>query len=274
MRSFNTVLTLALLVSASALFTADPTRTRRAVDLSIDGDYDGAEVALATIPAVEDTTILTNAERLTRGLKLLPPKRRSGTAALARRSAGAPLTKSGVAQILAADGTSLGYIAENTNNNNHFGLTTEKSAALGLQFTIDSTVVGASQLDIGAATSYAAAWPLMGAIDGVVNTSDNLSAGSTNFAYIQGVTHTPPSSPPASVSNSYPSAENCESAIWSYNALTNALTAQWVNTDGSLPPTAIAFVSGSNALLITGDYTAFSQAFATSQLVTLVFAAS
>ncbi|KAJ7903085.1 hypothetical protein B0H13DRAFT_2025990 [Mycena leptocephala] len=109
----------------------------------------------------------------------------------------------------------------------------------------------------------------MGGIDGVVNDS-NLSSGSSNFAYIQGTTQTPPNSPPASVSNSYPSAEDSESAIWIYDASTNAITAQWINTDSSLPTTSIAYVSGSDSL-ITGDSNAFLSAFATFSIVKFVF---
>ncbi|KAF7986355.1 hypothetical protein HWV62_35360 [Athelia sp. TMB] len=161
----------------------------------------------------------------------------------------------------ATDNTVVGYVAENTGNN-HFGITYDPTAAILFSLSVDPTAAVSSQLDISATTTtYAATWPLMGGIDGVVNDSDDLHTGSDK------TTHTDPGSPPASVSNSYPSPEDAESAIWTYTSATQAITSQWVNTDSSLPPTAIEWVPGSNALAITGDSAAFESAFATSQAV-------
>ncbi|KAJ6588785.1 hypothetical protein B0H19DRAFT_1057910 [Mycena capillaripes] len=262
MRSFNALLTLATLLS-STLVLATPTPTKRVPYLTIDGDDSAASSVRTFEPGANKRDPefgLTNAERLARGLKLLPPKRRHGKAALARRSPGAPVTKRGVIMVTNANTNDvLGYVAENTGNNNHLG-TGDLALAITFQFTVDSTLT---------TTSYAASWPLMGGIVGVVNVSDDLGTGSSNFCYIQGTIETPANSPPASVSNlnSYPSAEDSESAIWTYNSATNAITAQWVNTDSSLHPTSFEFISGSNALVMTGDSSTFERAFATSQTV-------
>ncbi|KAF7968601.1 hypothetical protein HWV62_30055 [Athelia sp. TMB] len=114
----------------------------------------------------------------------------------------------------ATDNTVVGYVAENTGNANHFGITYDPTAAIVFTLSVDPTAAVSSQLDISATTTtYEATWPLMGGIDGVVNDSNDLHTGSDNFAYIQGTTHTDPGSPPASVSNSYPSPEDAESAI-------------------------------------------------------------
>jgi len=134
-----------------------------------------------------------------------------------------------------------------------------------------STLVGetiSSQLDINAESTYKASFPLMGAIVGVASSNDNLNSGSLNYAYIQGTTHTDPGAEPQSNSNSYPAQENSESAIWTYNSVTNEITAQWVNVGGGKPTSYILYVTGSNALILTGDPGAFNDAFGSSPTVT------
>jgi len=162
----------------------------------------------------------------------------------------------------------LGYVVENTNGNNHHFGVGPIGDALTFHLTVDYTVAFTSELDISVDSSYAGSWPFMGSIDGFVNASDDLSSGSSNFAYVQGTTQTAPGSPPASVSNSYPVAKNSESAIWTYDTSTNAITAQWFNMDGSKPPTSIVHILGANAFVITGDSGAVERAFGYSAVLT------
>ncbi|KAJ7765161.1 hypothetical protein B0H14DRAFT_3593232 [Mycena olivaceomarginata] len=203
---------------------------------SIDGDFPSSKTSPLTISSRRPQCLGSFRQLmlgdLRVGLRLLPPKRRSGGAALPRRSASAPVTLTGNIKVLDTDGNSLGRVYQNPNNLNHFGLS----------IYADST-------------SYANTWPLMGAIDGV----------------LQSTTATPAESGPASVSNSYPTSEPAESAIWTYNAVTQEITAQWVNSNGDKPATAISFVASSDALVITGDYGSFSSSFSSTQLVRLMF---
>ncbi|KAJ7856292.1 hypothetical protein B0H13DRAFT_2673030 [Mycena leptocephala] len=279
--TLNVLLILTTIVPSTLVF-ADPTHTIP-VDHSIDGDLAGAASNIErAVSKLNRMLPLTNAERLARGFKLPPPKGLvSGRGQFFHVSLEAPLVSSLLRAALAPRSPVAPVTKTGTGNNNHFGVS-DIGSALTLHFTVDPTAARTSQLDISAASSYAGSWPLMGGIDGVVNDSDNLSSGSSNFAYIQGTTQTPPNSPPASVSNSYPSAEDSESAIWIYDASTNAITAQWINTDSllpafafvafasaALPTTSIAYVSGSDAL-ITGDSNAFLSAFATFSIVASV----
>jgi hypothetical protein len=43
--------------------------------------------------------------------------------------------------------------------------------------------------------------------------------------------------------------ETIESAIWSYDPATQAITAQWINTDGSAPATHIVYANDYNRTL-------------------------
>jgi len=237
---------------------------------------------------------LSNAHRLALGLPLNPPKRRkfpgarrdgasATTSATSSTSVTATTTSTSVAtptptfanlvgHILVLNANTslvLGYLAEGTTFN-HFGVSVIGSA-LTVSFNVDPTATVSNTIDITASASYAATWPLMGGIVGVVSTDDSLSTGSSNYAYVQGTVETPAGSPPAAVSNSYPVSEHAESAIWSYNSVTLAITPQWVNTDSSLPPTSLVYVSSSNAIILTGDVASFETPFSSSSPVTFTF---
>ncbi|KAJ7359134.1 hypothetical protein DFH08DRAFT_801005 [Mycena albidolilacea] len=276
MPSFN-VLIAAAFIHSTLISASNPTPTLSIVN-SIDGDFLPVNITAYNIEqaaAVSRQLPSTNAGRLARGLKLLPPKRRSGgvpfKAALPRRSASTPVTLTGNIQVLDTNGISLGRVYQTPNMYNHFGVS-NTAHPITFHFTLDPTAGSTSQLSIYAdSTSYASTWPLMGAIDGVVNDGNDLKSGSYNFAYIQGTNATPAESGPASVSNSYPTQEPAESAIWNYNTVTQEITAQWVNSNGDKPATAISFVAGSDALVITGDYGSFSSSFSSTQLVRLMF---
>ncbi|KAJ7084710.1 hypothetical protein C8R44DRAFT_821902 [Mycena epipterygia] len=272
MRSFNILLTLAALAS-TALAVASPTHTsKRSLGITIDGEPEGASTAETR--SVERATVNvetkrdTNAQRLARGLGPLPPRHRSRRAAMARRSAGVPVATSGTIQVsLASTGSVLGFISQ-ASGFNHFGVSADSTQALDFQFSVDSTVTSSAGINIVASSTYAATWPYIGGIVGAANSNADLSSGSFNYAFIQGTSLTPDDSPPAAVSNSYPAVKQSESAIWNYDATTGAITAQWVNIDGSTPATSIMYVSGSNALVATGDATVFAAAFSGSEAVT------
>jgi Ca2+-binding RTX toxin-like protein len=104
--------------------------------------------------------------------------------------------------------------------------------------------------------------PFVGGIVGFANTSDDLGAGSYNYAYLGGTVETPIDSPPASGANSFTNAtgipEKIESAIWSLGA-SNELLPQWVNSDASKPATFIVFTQ--NTLALTGDPAVFVSTF-------------
>ncbi|KAJ6527854.1 hypothetical protein DFH09DRAFT_1414008 [Mycena vulgaris] len=116
----------------------------------------------------------------------------------------------------------------------------------------------ATQIAVTATNGPNATFPLVGA--------RNLAEGAPSYLFFGGTTTSPPGSPPHAGDNSYTAlagyTRRFESAIWSYRPATQALTAQWVNTDGSMPATHIFYANYSdNALGLTGDITAFRTAF-------------
>ncbi|CAK5277978.1 unnamed protein product [Mycena citricolor] len=254
-----------LLGLVSSVLSSVPTR---AISLDIDGGPVGFQPAVKRVAqpvpgSVIARSSLTNAQRLARGLPPLPPsRRRSGQAAKARRSNSPPVSRSG---IIAVSGPGVqGYLTQGQNQFQHFGVSSSKTNAFTVTINVDSSVLSASEMDIGVAVGTG--FPLMGATFGVLSegTANSLAVGSFNYAYIQSTSHTDPDSTPQYVGSSYPTSEPSESAIWTYNAVTNTLSPQWINPDGSQPATVLAYVGSSNAIIITGDYAAFSGSFATT----------
>lgn len=287
---FNTLIALSL--SASALASSvlvhekrlSPSpvvgnlRNRSPQELTIDGplkrdsiapDSRRAAALNRPVPRVDHPTRtepMTNAKRLALGLPPLPPSKR-GHRRQTQPSSNPIVTKSGVVAVTDANTNApLGYLSQSGTDDNHFGLTVVQSDAITISFALDSTYSG--PIDINAATSYSNSWPLMGAIVGVVSTSDDLNSGSANYVYIQGTTQTDPGSPPDNVSNSYPVQKDSESAVWYYDPSSGALSIQWINTDSSQPATHLMFVSGSDAFVATGDVSKFEATYATSSPVT------
>ncbi|KAI0824441.1 hypothetical protein BC628DRAFT_1420175 [Trametes gibbosa] len=70
-----------------------------------------------------------------------------------------------------------------------------------------------------------------------------------------------------------PAASGSESAIWLFDASARALTAHWVNPDGSHPKTEVAMRVRDGALVLTGDVGAYNRAHAQDPVyeVTLQF---
>jgi hypothetical protein len=67
-----------------------------------------------------------------------------------------------------------------------------------------------------------------------------------SYAVIGGTQQSPAGSAPSDGVSSYSFAANedkkYESAIWSYDPATQAITAQWINASGTLPATSIVYV--------------------------------
>jgi hypothetical protein len=79
------------------------------------------------------------------------------------------------------------------------------------------------------------------------------------FYHVEPAAAASPKYPPANVGNSFSAVksipQNSESAVWSFDPVTLAITPQWVNTGLSHPITIIVYTQ--ETLLFTGDFTAF-----------------
>ncbi|KAG8910074.1 hypothetical protein FRC01_006561, partial [Tulasnella sp. 417] len=139
--------------------------------------------------------------------------------------------------------------------------------ALEVTFNFSPDDPAPEELDVHADNGPSSTYPYFGTR--FASTSDDLSPGSFNYAYITGTTQTPPGSPPSTEdnNNSFTTAttipERSESAVWKFNPGTQDLSAQWINTDGSRPKTHLVYYAPDNVLIITGDVAAFQRNFGT-----------
>ncbi|KAH9850985.1 hypothetical protein C2E23DRAFT_860967 [Lenzites betulinus] len=79
-----------------------------------------------------------------------------------------------------------------------------------------------------------------------------LGAGSPSAVLLNSV--------PQTSAHARPATTGSESAIWLFDASTGALTAHWVNPDGSHPRTRVAARARDGALVLTGDVAAYNAA--------------
>jgi hypothetical protein len=113
--------------------------------------------------------------------------------------------------------------------------------------------------------------PYFGGIVGFFDTSNDLGAGSANYAYLGGTSFTAAGAPPTAGGNTFTVAsgfaEDIESSIWTVDASDN-LTPHWVNTNLSTPATSVVLSQG--VLVLTGDVSTFIGTYTGTQ-VNLVF---
>ncbi|KAH8105220.1 hypothetical protein BXZ70DRAFT_1004740 [Cristinia sonorae] len=211
----------------------------------------------------------TNANRLKRGLGPKPPVLRRKNRALVPRQSPAPL-QTGYIQVAIAPTT--GFVGAATNEWGEYVMAWEQSEALHVVLHENGQV--GEKFDITSLNGIAAL-PPVGFIEGEQNTSPDLSAGSSNYAYLGGVTSTPPGSPPQALANSYTDAtgiaKHVESAIWELQP-GNQLAIRWVNTDGSIPNVGLFYVPVTGGFIITSNRDKFIEEIGDNALpVTFTF---
>ncbi|KAF8962177.1 hypothetical protein BDZ97DRAFT_1825837 [Flammula alnicola] len=164
----------------------------------------------------------------------------------------------------ASDQSEIGFVNGALDNFGLLGLTTDASQALEVSFKVcekQCAVIG--PLD---AKTEVVGVNFFGGVVGAFSTNNDLAVGSTNYAYLSGVTqNTNPGSPaqpgPNSVSTAIGFPLSSETAIWFLDLASDALTAQWINMDNSEPPTHIVYANQDNDFVITGDVAAHTARF-------------
>jgi hypothetical protein len=155
--------------------------------------------------------------------------------------------------------TVLGYMSAAQNGFGEYTVVPTTSGALDVTFNESS----ASPFNITINNPFDSNFSNLGGVQGFADSSPDLGAGSSDYGYVAESAATAPGATPANVGNSFTDstgiAEDSESAIWSVDAATGALTAQWINSDGSSPATFMAFTA--DTLVLTGDLSAFEGAF-------------
>ncbi|KAJ2927503.1 hypothetical protein H1R20_g9579, partial [Candolleomyces eurysporus] len=215
---------------------------------------------------------ITNGERLRRGLKLLPPTRRSG--ALVPRASCIPLSNgAGKIQVKReSDGSILGYIRNTFDGQNSY---TYGSLENALKVQLSSTSINAGAIEIVAIDGPDNAHPFVGAVGG--SAGYNFNPGQLGYTYLSGTGHTPANSPPSfeaghsiqSLGYNAPA----ESTVWTVDCLTGSITGQWTNVDGSQPSTSVFYNPAVDFVGLIGDFNKFVETFPNEGafLVTLQF---
>ncbi|KIO30756.1 hypothetical protein M407DRAFT_20281 [Tulasnella calospora MUT 4182] len=166
------------------------------------------------------------------------------------------------------DNTTVGFISPAWNGFGEYGtFQQEQAGALEVSFSYPQGDLSPSQLDFTAANGPSSEYPLFSGSIGFASTSLSLGSGSYDYAYIDGTTQIPAGSTPAGGENNAFTAttginSEAESAIWMYDPVTQEITVQWTNPDGSTPPNYIVYANDENqALIITGDVAALRDTF-------------
>jgi len=233
--------------------------------------------------AVEGATVLTNAERIARGLPISEPKGfvrkefngvtrtipqvKKNAARWPKPSASPVPQVSGVIQVTKADG-SIFYVGKKLSNEGFYEKATDEHDALVV--TLPSSTSGT----FGLTTSDTAGFPFVGFFVGPDSwCSGTLAPGSSQYVVLGGLaSETPAGSLPERVGNTNKS-QWAESDLWTFLD-GEKLCATWVNESGAAAKTNVLFYSEEgNYFGVTGDLDAYNGAKADAQgvAVTLHF---
>ncbi|KAH8091777.1 hypothetical protein BXZ70DRAFT_909643 [Cristinia sonorae] len=256
----------ASLLALPAIVSAVPSPTTTALTNPLGLSLN--DISYALEPPAPIHSPETNAQRLKRGLPPKPPVRRTNRA-LQPRASPPPLPVAPTGYIKVVSSSQTGYVSARANSFGEYGYTANLDEAL--KVTLLNTA--GSPFDVVALNGIAE-FPTLGFIKGFASTNSDLHTGSHNYAYLGGVTPTPPGSPALVLPNSFSSAsgvpEGVESAVWSLGT-DGQLKPSWVNTDGGKPPIWIMYVDGAAAYAISGDPPAFGNAFGDYAISTFWF---
>jgi hypothetical protein len=207
---------------------------------------------------------LSNAERLRRGLTIKAPRiPHTPTRAGARRAAASGVSRTGYYKIVKADdGSDLGFVGKDFNVFGEYGLVEKKEDALPISFTVPAD---GSLFDISNHNSdQSPVYPFIGLTNGFASTSEDVSEGSMNYAYLTGVQkgkNAASDGKPNSFSAATGIDKSSQSLVWKIDNDSKMFSAEWSNTDGVFTPIECVYYSADDTIICTGDSEAFLNAF-------------
>lgn len=147
------------------------------------------------------------------------------------------VTKQGIVQVTnAANGAVLGYISKNSFSGAQYRYQPNEVDAMAISFDAPQGATSVTQARITSLNADTG-FPLLGLIQGRDNTNSDIAAGSFHYGYFGGTNGVAPGTTPQNVGNSYTTASGkqrtSESDVWTIDLVTGAVTAQWINSDGS-----------------------------------------
>ncbi|KAJ7771671.1 hypothetical protein B0H16DRAFT_1514271, partial [Mycena metata] len=227
---FNVFSLLAGLTALSAVLASPQPAV--ATRTSFNDSKHGSRGSPSEIPSREHAPGLTNAQRLSRGLPLKPPSRRS-SARRATSSASASSARRGYIQVRSVDdngsptGAVLGFVSKTTKAHMQYRVESSLDHALLVSWGGEHNLVTLNS-DITSPN-------FLGLVQGPGASSSNLAKGSSNSLYLASTEQTSPNATPQDVQSSVNTRSGrsspAESAVWTVDPNTNSLTAQWINPD-------------------------------------------
>ncbi|KAJ7104932.1 hypothetical protein C8R44DRAFT_858714 [Mycena epipterygia] len=196
----------------------------------------------------------TNADRFRRGLGPLPPTRRDRNK-LSSRASAVPCTRLsnnvGRIQIRRLAGDKIGFVGDRYNDDDAYRVRARRAA---LSVTVPPVTPFGGAIDLIAVNPPDSSNPYFGAVS---NGLGNLGAEEAGFAYLSGISNSVRSNSPPSFNAGTSLTLNghggVETQIWTMNCQTHEITAQWINADGSQPPTTIFYDPRGKFLGLTGN---------------------
>jgi hypothetical protein len=221
-----------------------------------------ALLVLVTAAGISAAPAESNAQRLARGLPPLKPRFGRNLPGViqiwyptpvfgAKRSepsGNLQKTCNGHIEVRNSDGNTLGFVKDASGDIGGVNLTPDSNQDLQVTFEADST----GPFNIKATNPGFPDPPYVGTLS-QISPNNFIATGSGNSASLTHVGSTAPNTSGSVVGDQY-----AQSAIWSYNSNTQELTAQYINPDGSKPPTIFAFNSKDNTLFVVGDLNAWN----------------
>ncbi|KAG7425477.1 hypothetical protein Forpi1262_v013332 [Fusarium oxysporum f. sp. raphani] len=168
-----------------------------------------------------------------------------------------------IIRLVNPDESTFGYVSTAPGHNRLSGPKEE-----ALEIRISAPEPGAtSQLDFVHAETFGGLTRLC-AVQSTHNANADLGPDSSFYNYLSTCTPSPPGSPPAYFYHAWTNWAElhrytlaAESAIWIVKPDTLEVTASWINTDGSAPPTTLFIPETSNWIGMTGSMSALQAAF-------------
>lgn len=214
----------------------------------------------------------TNAEWLIAGLPPNPPTRRSRTALARSVPSGSPTLTQGYIKLTeTATGADYGFLCKVLNSHGQSGATTDPQQRAVVSINLADAAKGHSNIVV---TNGASSHPYLGDIVSPYSSSSNLQRGGSKYMYVGQTEASPANAPATHLGSSYNDAmglsQAVESAIWSYDAVSGTLYAQWINTDYSLPTTYIG-LTADDVMVLSGDQDTFVRICGAATWLTLTF---
>ncbi|KAJ7151550.1 hypothetical protein C8R46DRAFT_487509 [Mycena filopes] len=162
-----------------------------------------------------------------------------------------------------SQGQVTGYVSKSLNSYGEFkGVSPDTDATdrnHRMLVTIDQAATGVQSLIVENIDNDDADYSFLGGIGWTTGVNGTTIGRDGNYVLMGGTGLTLPGAVASRCGNTFTDRtnkqRNCASAIWVYNATTNAVTPQWTNDDGTVVVGNVGYVDA--AFLITGDIKQF-----------------